>query len=330
MDYLVSVIVPAYNIDTYISECLDSLLSQTYKNIEIIIVDDGSTDRTGKIIDDYANKYSNISCFHQKNQGQAVARNNAYKYVNGEFLTYVDGDDICHSDMISHLVAIQKITKADIVQAEFRKFYDISSIKKIYMTSIETQTDIKISNYTPQSALREFLYTRKFINSPWGKLIRSDIMSDLEFPTKRGYEDGALMYKVYGKASSLTYIPTVIYFYRQHKTSTMHVPFNIKKLDRLLNAEEMKQYITEKYPENLGALNTRYSMAMLQVLMWLPFNTSYKRVKKDTYRKLSTSRFFALKDSNTPFTLRMMLLFSYLGATTTMCLGRLYRLATRQ
>ena len=330
MDYLVSVVIPAYNIDSYISECLESLVCQTYSNIEIIIVDDGSTDETGKIIDEYANKYPHIHSYHQRNQGQADARNNAIQYVNGDFLTYVDGDDICHPDMISHLVSIQKITKTDIVQAECKKFHDISGIKKVCSVPLKSPDVTEVKNYTPQGALNELLYTRKFINGPCGKLIRSDIMSDLKFPTNRGYEDGALMYKVYGKASSLTYIPTVLYFYRQHNASTMHTSFNAKKLDRLTNAEEMKQYISEKYPENLGALNTRYSMAMLQVLMWLPFDKSYRNVKADTYRKLMTTRPYALKDSNAPFTLRIMLLFSYLGATATMFLGRIYRHATGQ
>ena len=109
----VSIIVPVYKVEKYLSKCLNSIVAQTYKNIEVILVDDGSPDNCGKICDEYANKYSFIKVIHQSNQGQAAARNNAAKLVSGEFITFIDSDDFVEEDYIEYLVYLQTKYDAD-------------------------------------------------------------------------------------------------------------------------------------------------------------------------------------------------------------------------
>ncbi len=104
MDLLISIIIPAYNIENYIVRCLDSLLNQTYKNLEVIVVDDGSSDNTGKIIDDYASKYENIKVIHKKNAGVSAARNSGIDVANGDYIGFVDGDDTVDKEMFEVLI----------------------------------------------------------------------------------------------------------------------------------------------------------------------------------------------------------------------------------
>ena len=110
----------------------------------------------------------------------------------------------------------------------------------------------------------------------------------------------------------------------------MHTAFNRKKLDRLITAEELSAYITEYFPDNQVALNNRYCMAMLQVLMWLPFDKEHSGIKRDTYKKLKNHRANVILDKKASVKMKCMLIASYLGADATMVLGRLYRAATNQ
>ncbi len=332
MEDLISVIIPAFNIEKYIYDCLKSIQRQTYKNLEVVIVDDGSTDHTGKICDDFCKGDSRFIVVHQVNQGQAHARNIAYKMIHGKFITYVDGDDVTHQDMIKLFVEAQNKTGADIVQGSHHSFFD-SEYERIVAPALEKKHLYEATcdkQYTPNEALYEYLYARKFTNSPWAKLIKAELMSDLKFPINRGYEDGAIMYMLYGKAKKLVYIPTELYYYRQRLSSTMRTSFNHKKLDRLLTAEELKSYITRFYPENVMALNTRYCMSMLQVLMWLPFNRTYSQIREDTFGKLKTKRILVIRDKDAPIKIRGMLVASYLGVWATMVFGRIYRFLTKQ
>ena len=106
MKNLISIIIPAYNIENYIAKCLDSLLNQTYRNLEIIVVDDGSSDNTGKVIDDYLSKYDNIKVIHKKNAGVSAARNSGIEVASGDYIGFVDGDDTVDEEMF-HIVVIR-------------------------------------------------------------------------------------------------------------------------------------------------------------------------------------------------------------------------------
>lgn len=121
-DELVSIIIPVYNTELYLNKCIESVISQTYKNLEIILVDDGSTDNSVEICDEYARKDNRIKVIHQKNGGQALARNTAMKYVNGDYIVYIDSDDVVSIEHIDYLLLLANKYNADIVQCEMCKF----------------------------------------------------------------------------------------------------------------------------------------------------------------------------------------------------------------
>lgn len=326
---LISIIVPVYNVEMYLSRCLESVISQTYKNIEIILVDDGSTDNSGKTCDEYADNDTRIMVIHQKNCGQALARNNAIQYASGDYILYVDSDDILTIDHVKHLVYLKEKYGADLVQCEMMKFRSENQLIELGQVQRECM-DNKEELFCAQEALKQFSYQKKFTPSPWCKLIKRELMDGLMFPVGVGYEDMAVMYKVIGKAGTLVYSPKVCYYYRQHRNSTMHTKFSDKKIDRIRIAEQFLKYMKENYPESLVSAYTRYDLAQLQLLMELPFSNEFNEIKKTAYKNLKSTRGIVIHDKDTPNRLKLMVMASYFGPTVLMLLGRAYMSLTNR
>ena len=137
---LISIIIPAYNIENYIAKCLDSLLNQTYKNLEIIVVDDGSSDDTGKIVDEYAVKYENIKLIHKKNGGVSAARNTGIEVASGYYIGFVDGDDTVDEEMFEVLINNAIKYNADISHCGYKMVFP-SRIDYYYNTGILVEQD---------------------------------------------------------------------------------------------------------------------------------------------------------------------------------------------
>ena len=128
---LISVIVPIYNVEKYLRQCLNSLLTQTYNNIEVIMVDDGSPDNCGAICDEYARKYGNFIVVHKENAGLGMARNTGLEYVTGKYVMFLDSDDYIDSELIQILYEAMKINKVDISKSGFRRINNSGNIKVI-------------------------------------------------------------------------------------------------------------------------------------------------------------------------------------------------------
>lgn len=323
---LVSVIVPVYNTEKYLVECLDSIIHQTYKNLEIILVDDGSTDDSGRICDEYSHKDCRIKVIHKENGGQASARNVAIKSAQGEYILYVDSDDYIDDTHIQNLMSTVIDYNADFVQCEMVKFWNNSAKTK---NGKNSQMTCQKQIYTVTEALSEFGYQRRFMPSPWCKLIKKDLISGIEFPVGMGYEDMAVVYKIIARAHLLVYISERSYHYRQHKSSTMHTEFSDRKVDRIRIAEQFLDYIKDNYPEIIVSAYTRYSLAQLQLLMELPFGREYKDIRDKAFNNLRISRNKMLHDKIAPVKLKIMVSASYLGVVPLMFLGKLYKYLLR-
>lgn len=137
---LISIIIPAYNIENYIAKCLDSLLNQTYRNLEIIVVDDGSSDNTGKVIDDYSSKYDNIKVIHKKNAGVSAARNSGIEVASGDYIGFVDGDDTVDEEMFGVLIDNAIKYDADISHCGYKMVFP-NRIDYYYNTGILVEQD---------------------------------------------------------------------------------------------------------------------------------------------------------------------------------------------
>ncbi len=207
---LISVIVPVYNVEQYIERCVDSILCQTYSNLEIILVDDGSLDKCGEICDRYAKQDSRIRVIHKINGGLSDARNVALDMVTGEYIGFVDSDDWITPDMFEYLYNGIVNGKADISVCNY-----ISAWKYKYILLHGYYKDIV---YTSQEALKE-LFSEHLENFAWNKLFKRELWMDVRYPKGKNFEDILTTYKLFERANRIAVLREGKYFYERRDDS---------------------------------------------------------------------------------------------------------------
>ncbi len=258
MEPLISVIVPVYKVELYLQRCIDSIIHQTYHNLEIILVDDGSPDNCGKICDEYAAKDRRIKAIHKKNGGLSDARNAGINQVTGDYITFVDSDDWVHNRYIEILLDNLLRAKADISACSFVR----TSKENVVDTQIEIQSYIC---FTSEKAIEQTLYQNKLDNSAWGKLYIKSLFDKLRFSIGRLYEDLDIFYKVYERATQFVYTETVLYYYYYRPDSILGV-FNRKRLDVLDITDEIVDYMIKHHPHIVPAAKSRKLSANFNML----------------------------------------------------------------
>ena len=211
----VSIIVPVYKVEEYVHECIDSILNQTYKNIEVILVDDGSPDTCGAICDEYAKKDDRIIVIHKTNGGLSDARNVGLQRATGEYLAFVDSDDSIKKDYIEKLYNGIVNEDADVC---------ICSVEDVFEDGLEgIRTDI---NYVKENTLisgieatRFVLEDKVLVSHVWDKLCKKELYSGITFPVKKRFEDMYMMHEVLFRAKKVALITDKLYNYRHRKTS---------------------------------------------------------------------------------------------------------------
>jgi len=236
---LVSIIVPIYNVDSFLRQCLDSIVAQTYQNLEVILLDDGSTDDSGKIIDEYAKKYKIMKPIHQKHQGVASARENGVAAVSGEWVSFIDPDDYVEKTFIEEL--LQAVTKkdADIASCGLKSFSDDANCilkkspewPKVDMTGKEMVNETmkrKYPAYLPLSIFKTELFKK----------------SNLKFLIGREYEDVAAKIKLLFFAKKVTFLQRELYYYRIRSSGITGKRFSESRYEDLLAAmSDVRKFI---------------------------------------------------------------------------------------
>lgn len=207
---LISIIVPVYNVEPYVSKCLESILRQTYQNIEIIIIDDGSTDGGSDICDAYAHKDKRIKVIHQSNEGLSGARNVGLRIAKGEFIGFVDSDDWIEADMYEYL--LQNIQQQDADIAICGKWLEWP--KHGQVISVDSMVRMDRLN-----ALSELIQDKVVQNYAWDKRYRASLFQGVTYPKGKAYEDIAVAYQVFLKSDLIIYLPLPKYHYLQRKGS---------------------------------------------------------------------------------------------------------------
>ena len=221
---LISIIIPVYNVEQYLPKCLDSILAQTYKNLEIILVNDGSQDNSGKICDDYAKKDTRIKVIHQKNGGVAAARNMGLSIANGEWIGFLDSDDWIEQDMFEYLLNLTLKYDADVAQCGIF-FEDNINIKEIQYPKKEYFAPYGIEKFTNSDM-------QLIINSVCNKLYRADIIRDIRYDTNYPIgEDLLFNIEVMLKINGIVFGILRKYHYIYYKDSTSHLAPTLKKLE---------------------------------------------------------------------------------------------------
>lgn len=239
---LISVIVPVYKVEKYLHKCVDSILAQTYTNLEIILVDDGSPDNCGRICDEYAAKDSRIKVIHQENGGQSVARNNGVTCAEGEYVSFIDSDDYIEPTYIESLYSgIEKYNSA----ISACRMYCESEDGKIFNKNSGSGV---IINYSKIEALKEICYEEKLGSSPCCKLFKTELVRNIPFPEGKKYEDLATIYKLISSSEAVSFIDEALYHYVQHNGSTMRSGWRPYNWDLMEAAENMYAFYLENYP----------------------------------------------------------------------------------
>lgn len=242
---LISVIVPIYNVEKYLDKCVDSIINQTYENLEIILVDDGSPDNCPKMCDDYAKKDSRIKVVHKENGGLSDARNAGMQVATGEYVSFIDSDDYISLDFYETLMQTMLENSSDIVECSVVKFYEDGHFD-------EYSDDLKVANYETVDALGGLIDENPFRQHVWNKLYKSSVALDIPYAVGKLNEDEFWTYQVFGKAKKVTKINKTMYYYFQRSGSIMGNGYNIKRLDALEGKMNRQAYIEENFPSLAG------------------------------------------------------------------------------
>lgn len=212
MNELISVIVPVYNVEKFFDACIKSILSQSYSNIEIILVDDGSTDSSGALCNEYAKSDSRIRVIHQKNQGLSGARNTGMSVAKGDYFCFVDSDDGMHRDFIKILYNCLKENESDIAVCNYVKFSgDMPADNDLVTDTYAVWSDIE--------AINEMCITGRLIPVVWNKIYKRELFENISFPVGKIHEDEFVTPQIIAKITSLPICDAELYYYRQRDDS---------------------------------------------------------------------------------------------------------------
>ncbi|WML45816.1 glycosyltransferase [Neobacillus sp. PS3-40] len=240
----VSIVVPIYKVEKYLNRCLDTIVNQTYTNLEIILVDDGSPDNCGKIADEYAQNDCRIKVNHKKNGGLSSARNSGMELATGDFTLFVDSDDWLEKNMIEKMLNISNEFKADVVQSAFYYAYDDHFLfdNRFYQ---KESPPIVLDN---KSLMAELVVNERVKNFAWGKLYKMNVIKDIPFKEGVLFEDVFWAHKVMHRVNTYVILnqPLCYYFQRSDSIVTTYTP---KNLDMILGLKERQCFIEEHYKE---------------------------------------------------------------------------------
>lgn len=236
---LISVIVPVYKVEPYLNTCIRSITEQTYHNLEILLVDDGSPDRSGEICDEWAAKDHRIKVIHKENGGGGLARNTALDAAKGELIAFVDSDDYIAPDMFSYLYGLMD-TDTDIAECGYVETLDGNAEFPV--------TEEKTAVYSAVEAMHEHIQDTVFRQLIWNKLYRRETVGDVRFPVGTKIDDEFFTYRVLGNARKLVLSNRVCYAYRQQPDSVMHQKYSLKRLEGLKAKLQRLEYLTEHMP----------------------------------------------------------------------------------
>ncbi len=250
----VSIIVPVYNMQSYLEACLDSLVHQTLQKIEIIIIDDGSKDNSAQIIKEYAERYPDIiRALHKENGGQATARNMGIRESKGEYIGFVDSDDVVETNMYAEMYQLAKQKNCDLVECNYR-----------FVKALENgEKELKTYGYVRNYKSKEDMFHNPLV-SPWNKLYRGELLrdNDILFPEGYIYEDTSFFIKAIPYVETWDFIdqPYVIHYLRQNSTMTGSKSAKVSNIFPVLKDIidfYSEKFIYEKYKAELELFITR-------------------------------------------------------------------------
>lgn len=287
----ISVIIPVYKVEAYLAECLDSVVNQTYRDTEIILVDDASPDGCGAICDRYAAEDPRIRVIHkEKNCGQAAARNTGIELATGEYLFFADSDDWLSEDALEKLYQGLKKYLADCSVGACATVLEGDKGEKTVQHCEQTEDRCE----TASEAMMHVLLSG---SAAWNRLFRREALGNLRFPLDRINDDECFILRVYEHMKKIAFLDCETYFYRKRANSITTSAFSVKMVDCVYNSRDNLDFVTEKAPELIPAAQYKYC----KTLLWCYINLGKlkkdeeaKKLRRQLHREIRENRRMAL------------------------------------
>lgn len=267
MDEKISVIVPIYKVETYLPKCIESIIHQTYHNLEIILVDDGSPDKCGEICDRYAQKDERIHVIHKKNGGVARARNDGIEYAGGDYISFIDSDDWIAENAYEILYQGLKQYDADCAVGKC-----VTVIDKNGTLSPKKNSDTSVRCETASEAMKHVLLSGSAV---WNRLFRREVFQHIRFPLDRINDDEVVALHAYAECKNIVFLNQDTYYYRIRQDSITTSKFSIRNVDCYYNSVDNLRFIRRRVPELEECAEYKYVKAMLYCYVNL------RKLKKD-------------------------------------------------
>lgn len=292
MNRVISVIIPVYNVAAYLPQCLDSVLSQSYSDLQVIVIDDGSTDTSGAICDEYAAKDPRVVVIHQKNGGAAAAKNAGLRVATGKYLSFVDSDDYLEPDAYAHMVVQLEVSDADVIQCSFCNVFP----DKMVLHAVQgEQTEFMCVQYLER-------YTKDWTcGLLWDKLYVRSIFDGIFFEEGHKIDDEYFTYRGIMNARKIVRNNFVVYNYRKRRSSVMYSPESGKQIvkDRIDYLSKRRINVIARFPELREAFD-RHFVEMMVILSRDPLATK----ESNTMIKHQMRTYFKEKN-HTPIDIRL-------------------------
>lgn len=256
MNPLISIIIPVYNSENYINKCLDSVINQSYPNIEVILIDDGSKDNSLNICREYVEKYKFIKLFSQRNQGISAVRNLGIEKAVGEFVMFVDSDDYVNKHFCLSAIKNQQEYDSDIV------FFDFTRVgkKESKLFSLQRPAGIVSKEETMEYLIEN--------SHPWNKIYRRSLFKNIKYPVGKFYEDSFTTYKLFEKARSISYLPASLYNYVETEGSIVSKKTPQKIANQFEAMDVFFKFLKLNY---LSVYKNNFGMLIIRSLRYLTY-----------------------------------------------------------
>lgn len=303
----ISIIVPVYNTEKYLNRCINSILNQSFKELELILVNDGSTDNSRKILDKYFKKDSRIKVINKENGGQGSARNMGLDIAQGEYIGFVDSDDWIHKDMYKCMYDIAIKNEVSIVQVNHEItnsfFYDnCFEVSKINVTKIDDV--IKRLTECNSFEILPFIF-------PVNKIYHRSIWNNLRYPEGKFAEDLRIIHKIYEKAKKIVCLDYKFYYYYMSKNSSTRSGFKIKKLEDIEAWEELLQFYRNNYPKiNVNNLRMIYCRRIMNYYFECK---GYKEIQNNLKKKFNNNFKYILRSKKLNYKEKLVYVSFYIN-----------------
>lgn len=281
-----SVILPVYKVEKYLRPCVDSILNQTYKDFEVILVDDGSPDKCPQICDEYAIKDARVKVIHKQNGGQADARNVGLDAAQGEYICYIDSDDFLANDSVLQLLADKTACNPDIVHYKFKEWFESDG----HIADCRFDYNVPTEGRTMAEIYCDLVDKDAYYNSAWSKIIRRSLLIDNNIRFEKGIvgEDNEWYYHVVMVANSLVLVDESLYIYRRRQGSTTTTTTRKNLLDQLYVLDKWEKILKEKRHDDRtrmvwGSLAKQYCSALIIYAGLTGVSDCYPQLEEKVY-----------------------------------------------